>query len=280
MGRLTADSPEAKQKMVESLTTYFFPKSKFEFVNSSYSFRPKEWHLLLGSQGKGKSTLSRSLLFELAQNGVKVLYYSTEETEHQFKTMCYLAQLQDAHLENIYFVHDKDMFTKAGDDLELWETFFVAELVRSGAQIVFFDNITTSRFYGNKHVEEQGKFADQLKEICQRGERPFFIVAHTKKGVMDSSSQEITGQDIRGNANVSNMSENLLVFRMIKETTPEGKFRRHAFIYIDKGRFNKGMGRHFKLMYDMESRTYVGDTAIDFNKVKEAFQRQEKLGGR
>jgi KaiC/GvpD/RAD55 family RecA-like ATPase len=71
------------EELLENNNKTFFSHSRFKFIEKHKGLRPGLMHVLLGTTGSGKTTLSRSILSDICKRD-KVLFYSTEETKDQF----------------------------------------------------------------------------------------------------------------------------------------------------------------------------------------------------
>lgn len=95
---------ELKNALYEDIT----PEIEFNFIRDHYGLKRGKAHMLLGSSGRGKSTLSRSILFQLASKK-KVLLCSSEETMHDTKMLFVKSRFTNKLIDNIKFLHEEKM---------------------------------------------------------------------------------------------------------------------------------------------------------------------------
>lgn len=271
-------SDKEKLKLMEENQRYYFGEPRFEFLKAHRGLRPGEMHLLLGSQGKGKSTLSRSIALDLLSKGFKVFWLSTEETRKQMKTSFAFLQAENKELANLNFMHEDDLKVVAGDLTNLDGYFQYLDFVfrHSDNNVFLLDNLTTSTFYDSQPPSQQTLYVEKLRELMRKKrDIPFLIVAHTGKNVKDSVGSAIDGNDIRGVNTASNKAEQLYVYRQIRAPSQTGNIRRFSFVKIEKSRMHGASGQCFELFYDVTRKEFSGDEKISGADFKAIFERRE-----
>lgn len=275
-------SPEQREKLVKDAETFLLGETGFKFLDDHYGLRPGQLHILCGTQGKGKSTLVRSMMFSLLKQKKRVMFYSTEESQSDFELTVARAQVPDEDLETLDFVEDENLL--AGVDVEDtvgmfqgWMSEMRVRLAKERTEVLIFDNITTTELYDNRNGIDQTRFVKVLKKIAHARNVAIVVVAHLGKNIIDSMMKEITGNDVRGNNAISNESQQLYVFRRVDSTLSNGKRFIHAFIQTLKGRQESVAGNYYLLTYNHSTRTYVSDCPVEFEKIKTLMQNQNRF---
>lgn len=245
--------------------------SKFGFLSSHNGLRPGCIHTLMGISGGGKSTMIRSLVRDFAfhadnaQPHPKVmLVWLSEESGEDFR----------AELSRGVPDHERLFDIKVFSELEVDHSkTLLSELLMDFQPDVFlFDNITTSRFYQDKKTDEQSKFCWWIKKLSKDNKIATVLIAHTGAAVTESMSRPIEMNDIRGSKSIVNISE---FFYILQRFQLKEDF--YPTISISKNRGQDVVNRLYKLNYDKHFRSYVSDTAIDFEKFKEVFRERNRL---
>lgn len=252
---LSLDNPELKIKNNES---WFFPKTRFEFINHHFGFRPGCMHMILGTIGTGKSSLLRSLLEEVSQEN-KILFVSTEETKEEFETMLAYAKTKIV-AENVHFVHESSLVNQASTVNE-FVTKLDWALAESRAKIIFIDNVTCSQFHEN--LETAAQFANELRKFMKSREMPIVALAHTTTGVKEGFMFE--AGDMRGNRMLAIKAEYLYCIASFYEVMNEHSIR-HTFLRVDKSRNHSNAKKVYQMFFDGELRQYCGDKEYDYAK--------------
>lgn len=174
-----------REKLLDSIKNFELPETRFSFINDHKGLRPGKRHVLLGTTGTGKSTLTRSLVLDLALK-TKVVLYSTEETLEDTKTMFAMRNVSDEILKNIEFIFEGDIQQQMkasglSDSLVEWKRLMAIKILNSKSHVLFFDNITTSSFYDGVQYQQSISFLETINELIAEVNCAFFVVAHTKK---------------------------------------------------------------------------------------------------
>jgi archaellum biogenesis ATPase FlaH len=239
--------------------TQYYP-SRFKFLNSHYGIRKNSFSVLLGGSGKGKSSIMKAIIADASKSS-KVAVYLTEETQEEYEPMLHWC---DPIKENIYFLEERKLGTGSEDDrfLAFKETLLDPEI-----EIVFFDNITTSRFY--QRLQQQENFIDRLYEFSKR-HKSIFIASHTKKEFKDNGHTLITGNETRGTGMLYQKAEYfycLQSFNVGNNIFP--------VMYIDKHRHFQIEQKYFLMGYDMNA--YRFDKPINFDEIKTIYKKRNTL---
>jgi archaellum biogenesis ATPase FlaH len=274
--QLEFNQDEMRQR-IEEANTFQTPKTGLSFLDDHFGARPGCLHTLLGSVGRGKSTLIQSLVLSwgLEQN---VLLYQTEESVERIERKLFEKDNQAAYLTTKLHIVMESEFLKtyqpnnAAGFLRLFE----AKIVASKAKVVILDNLTTSAYY-------EGKFTNVLPilsgltALAEKYKVPVFVVCHTKKGVTEATKGLISPDDVRGSALVYNKSDYFYTFYRVRKTGITGSSMDAAFVYVNKSRDHDNQDSIYRLVYDVNKKRYMSDVKIDFEKFKTAIRERDKL---
>lgn len=259
--------PFSQEEIDESIRFHekvFYP-SRFNFLKQVNGIRPNSLMGLLGTPGSGKSTLLKSIVADTAEY-TKVLVYLTEENPKDYQI---LLNVLKTNLENVVFLHEKDLF-HANMTLEQMKMYFEESVAASGANVIFFDNITTSAIYEPLPVRQQGEMVSFFSRICEKYSISIFFVAHTKKEVTDNQSSLIEGEDTRGSNQLFQQSQYFFIlqnFSVNNDKFPTLRIRKHRFHKVKK----------FFFLLGFQDEAYRFDRDVDFEYVADIFKQRNQL---
>lgn len=245
-------------------TKEFYP-SRFGFLKQVCGIRPNSLMGLLGTPGSGKSTLLKSIIADTAER-TKVLIYLTEEEPKDYQI---LLNLLKTNLDNVVFLSEKKLF-HSGMTLEQMKLYFQEAVLSSGANVLFFDNITTSAIYESLNVRGQGEMVSFFNQLAEKNGICIFYVAHTKKEVTDNMGKLIEGEDVRGSNQLFQQSQYFFILQNVSinnDMFPILRIRKHRFHEVTK--------KFFLLGY--RESVYQYDRDIDFEKIAEIFKDRNQL---
>jgi KaiC/GvpD/RAD55 family RecA-like ATPase len=265
-------SLENLDERIADLKTFKFSKTGFSFLDDHYGLRPGSTHVILGTAGKGKSTLTRSIAKRLIENH-KVLLVGTEESKPEVEVQLCLMDFNAYHTEkNLFYIHERE-------DLEItpsttmnvadWLAKIEGLMDSSGCEIFIYDNITCSFLY--EQIGNQQPMIFGLKDILKRKGIPAIIVAHTRKGVQ--ASQFFTEDDVRGSAQLALATEFLYAFNFFIQPTG-GDEAKTAAIRVMKSRAYRNGGRAYELKFDGNS--YSTDRRIKLHDLEKMASKNSK----
>jgi len=242
--------------------------SGFGFLNSHNGLRPGCMHLLVAGTGAGKSTLTRSLITDLLSYGEAAFtigVWLSEETVKEYKTLFSLgAPSHEALLNTIAFSEmDGEVFS---------ELAFFEWMNTHRPAILIYDNITTSKFYMDKHPKEQARFATKLKAILKQNNTAGVIIAHADSQQTAQKGGLLDINNIRGSKTICNLSEFAYVFQTISSD-----LKKVTTIKTVKHRSQAVVHDLYILNFNHKKMSYENDTAIPFKKFKEAYDARNKL---
>lgn len=183
-------------------------RSKFNFLRAHNGYQKGHIHLLLGRTNKGKSTLIFSLIAEAILNGNRCLLYVSEGLKEEIRASIE-AIIRLKHKEEVKkilslvaFANDQSSFLQGHSIPEHWVDALFNYAGRSKAQIVFFDNFSTSP-YGDASPEIQARFFKRVKERVETSKLPLFGAVHPTKSASPTKTLELA--DVRANSAFSTL---------------------------------------------------------------------------
>lgn len=242
--------------------------SNLGFLNAHNGLRRGSLHLVLGTTGGGKSTLVRTLLRDLIFRPEKEFHVAVWLSEEEVND--YRAQVAYGMPS-----HDRLLNTSAFSELgteHVSELRFFEWIEFNQPDVLIFDNITTSKFYNDRSVSDQGKFANKLKQITKKLNMATIVIAHTDAKATDAMGRLININDIRGSKTIANLAEFAYIlqrFELEKTFFPT--------IRTVKSRSQELVHNLYLLNYDKRIRSFSEDKAMDFKQFKEAFNARNKL---
>ena len=229
-------------------------QTNLPFLMEHRGLRTGKLHIILSSTGAGKSTLVRTILLDFINNNEgDVLLWLSEETTEDFKTNA--SYLSDFHLFNNRLVIRSEVdpevsaITNKSSNPQNLLLKTLSDTGVNNFSLIIFDNITTSSIYTD-NITTQQEMAAKIKELSQRSNCPFVIVAHTsknektKKLVFDSDS-------IKGSGKITQVSEYIYCLQ-----TMIIKNERRSFLILEKSRNHGGTGKTYTLNYSSRQKIY------------------------
>lgn len=235
-----------------------FRSEYFNFINATDGLQSGNIHLLFGGIGGGKSTLARSVLFDLARS-YKTFLFSTEETIEDLRN-----HTRGFSEKNLTVFHE-DILTKEQDDpkfiAELPER-LIAEYIKSKSSIFFFDNLTTSHFYvaNDGKPDNQAVFFNRLAMATREIKFPMFIVAHTKSGTRPGAM--IEADMIRGSKIPAIKAPYVYAYQRVQHESRDGAPVLVSLVRILKARGTGANGRTFAFKYNHDLKLFENDREI------------------
>lgn len=267
--------PEELRKREEQNTSFHFPKCGLSFIDDHFGPRPGCIHGLLGSTGRGKSTLLQSLITEWGMRA-KILLYLTEESFERLEAKLALKDEDVSYLTpKLMLIHEQQVLEKIpANSYALFLTHLRDKLVESEAKMLLVDNITTSHFYEGK-LQSTLPILAGLRKIAQELEIPIFLIAHTRKGVSESKGL-ISTDDVRGSASLSNTCDYFYIFYRIRRTDSYGQPLDSSFVHVAKSRDHDNQDNLYKLEYDKTRKRYFRDKLTNFQTFKSFMKERDR----
>jgi len=275
---LRKSSKDAEIVDFESKNRSVYYESQFEWLMATYGLRPEMLIGLMGTTGSGKSTLMKSVIAEVANKEITLVWLSEETVQEYQAGIRRAAILMDLNAEkcmaNLRFIEEKNLdefFVKDSADLF---AMFSDMIIESGAKVVFIDNLSTSNFYTDEiGVKGQGVSAMFLSKVTKKLKITVMYAIHTTKHVHDNMDRLITKEDVRGSQKVVILSE---YFYIIQKFTVNEKV--YPLMRIDKHRHHQVDKKFYILGFD--KRCYRFDESIEFEFINKIFMKRDHLGRR
>lgn len=246
--------------------------SHMPFLEEHNGYRKGKLHCLIGPSSGGKSTLTRTLVYD-ALYGVNekknVGLYLSEESVREWLTEASFCKPLAHNLERVNIFSEIDSPRKTLGEILNMMSFFIDE-----NKIDWFclDNLTTLRLYESTKVATQSEFCLALKKLCADKDIPFIIVAHTKSDSSWASQRLLEMDDVRGSKTITNIAQ---FFYVMQPFYHDGK--RRTFIRTVKHRGYNVKNLLHQAFYHSESKIFGKFEPVNFEVFKELFKGRERL---
>jgi hypothetical protein len=269
---LSKGSEARVQTKLNSLATPW--PSKFGFLNAHNGLRPGNMHLLMGSTGTGKSKLAQAVIADYSKQG-RVLMVLSEGDVDEIELN--LSTLDGANMENILNLHEDScpIPDAPAADIANWIYQTVEE---STAQIIVYDNVTTSMLYEPHHgMVGQSILVRMINNIAVKLNLPVLAIAHTKKDIGDNMGRQLGIQDLQGSTALSKKCQYAHIFQRF-EFEDDGRTTFFPTITVAKSRYYNISDSRFLLNFN--NGNYLSDKAISFDDVNDVFLKRNVFGRR
>ena len=263
--KIELDKEKIAEYKTQSNTIYF--NTKINFLHQHKGLRPNKMHLLIAPTHAGKSTLVRTLLidFVFRNKDKKVLLVLSEETKDDFLAEFSNGVPDDDVLGNIRILSEQDW---SNADIEEIQKNIKDHINHFCIDMVFFDNITTSKLYNDRSVKEQSQVSTWLKNLTKH--TSLFLIAHSLGN--DFNNRLLDENDIRGSKTITNLTE----FLYILQPFYVGE-RIYQFINIIKHRGQEIKNRFYQLNYNNRYKIFENADPVDFEEIARIFRLRNKL---
>lgn len=261
-------SQEEAEKLSRLNETIHF-HTRLSFLKTHRGIRDKKMHILMSPTHGGKSTAVRSVLSDLLINNKtkKILIWLTEETIEEFKEEFCKTFPSHSILDNVSILSEQDG-EPTHDEIKL-NIYEAIEMTK--CDLIFIDNITTSKIYPSGNFSLQEKTSSWLKKLSKKVS--LFIMAHSNTS--EFSNRFLNDQDIRGGKDIINLTEFLYILQPIMVGD-----KLFQFINIKKHRGQQVKSKYFRLYYNPVLSIFDKDMSVDFDQIKEVFKQRNKLADR
>ena len=261
MSKFNIQKTEAQTRI--KINKHKFFNSDLMFLNDHNGFRKGKLHLLLGSTGSGKSTIIRTVLTDLITKNPKknILLYLSEETTGDLKDELALTDTDFSKNENLFVISEQEINQKVPLQVYLKDAVDQYKI-----DLILFDNITTSIFYGEINYQEQAAVSKWFKTYAQEKNIPIVLIAHTMTGTNMNLRQWISEDQIRGSKYIANLVEFLYILQRVQVDDTS-----YQLIRTVKHRSQSPAHKVYELIYSREKRLYLGAIPISAQKIKEIF---------
>lgn len=247
----------------------------FHFLRTHAGLRPGKLHLFLGPTHAGKSTIVRSIVADIARMNLgnpkfkKILIWLSEESRIDFLTEFIRVKTDKNMLSKFHVLSEQDDYIQKMKDRTITSTFMHEA---QAADMVIFDNITTSQIYMDKNFDVQSTMAKLFKKVARVANVPIVLIAHTKAGINEGYKGLIENDDIRGSKTLPNLCEFLYTLQGIRM-----RERFYPTIRILKHRGQNVDHKLYVLNYDHKRGIYDFDTRMKFEDFKGLWKERDKL---
>ena len=257
-----------------------FP-SVLRTFSDHYGLRRGELHMMIAPSGGGKSSFSRSLIFELLKCARVFLYLSEEPRESYVKdvNLAYIEAVKDSQkkdhtvfLNRLKVMSELDM---KKEDQHIFFEILKDEFLDHKSEVLIFDNITTS-FLATLGITEEARTIMFFKKLANELDIPIVIFIHTQKGTSIAKGA-FSAENIRGNATTALMGSYIYVLTLIKL---EKKAR--FFVDVNKARYHmKSNGSIYELIFDESIKLFTRDLKSTRRELAEAiYEYNEEASGK
>lgn len=260
----------------ERLNRQCFYPSQFQALMATRGIRPGMLTGMMGTTGCGKSTLTKSIIAEVADKVIVLVWLSEESVkEYQagIKKAAILLGLDfNKVLSNLRFIEEKNLDEfYVNDQTDLFEM-FENMIIESECKAVFVDNMSTSNFYSDEiGIKGQNASSVFFSKITKKLNIALFYVVHTAKRIHDNMDRLITKEDIRGSQKLPIMTE--YFYTLQKYTINDNVF---PVLMIQKHRHHEVKKKFYLLGFDKGA--YRFDKQIDFEELNKIFIKRDQLG--
>jgi hypothetical protein len=106
----------------------------------------------------------------------------------------------------------------------------------------------------------------QLRELMNKSNKPFFIVAHTSTNI--KNGQWFESSDVRGRRIITTKAE--YVYCLFRCRVILNHHEHEAsFVHVDKSRLHKGIKEFYRLSYDVNENDYLSDEKVNYKAVQD-----------
>ena len=243
------------------------------FLAAHKGWRRGNVHFVLGSAHTGKSTLLRTLVLDIvAMNDKKfdVGVILSEETPHEFLAEFNASRKLTQEAKDLVFFSEMDSpEIKTADQ---WGAAVYKMVTENKIDVLFYDNLTTSRLYEGMSVREQSNFFIRIKGLASRLNIPIIVIGHTGGEINENFTGLIDSNHIRGSKTPVNASQ----FFYIMQAIFIGE-ERHTIIRVTKHRGQLMKHKLYKAFYYMNARIFGKFEELDFERFREIFKDRNRL---
>jgi hypothetical protein len=243
-------------------------ESKFNFLKDHYGLRDGEMHILIAQKGGGKSSLIRSILFDLLETARVYIHLSEEDV------LKYLSPLSQA-MRKIYPEEEiekrmKNLLVTSEIDGDIKANNFIKtiklNITKHKADIFIFDNFTTSDISAGS-PRDQHLYATELSTMTKKMDIASLVVVHTKKG--HNKNRIADGDDMRGVATLINTAGYIYTLNTFFQLTPP-----QTILKNDKARYHsKAHQKSYGLKWDDKNNLFIHDVSLTLKEIKEVLKQ-------
>lgn len=255
---------------LKAINNWVYYKSDFNFLKAHKGLRESKLHLLIGTTGSGKSTVVRSILFDLLSKtkDKNILMLLSEETANDLKTDLAKLDLDMENIKNLYVVSEEEIEESEVPYIKRLEAY----IKRNNIKIFIFDNITTSFAYNDMNAKAQFEFVKSIKAMTKKLYLTTLLIAHTGAQISGGANRMLNENDIRGSKSVVNLAEFLYIIQLIE--VGETYFQT---LRIIKHRSQNPDAKLFQLIFNKSRNIYERDRILPFDQFKDCYDKRNRL---
>lgn len=247
---------------VEIAKTVKLLKSNLKSLDGTGIAPKGELTCIVGPKGNGKSAFIKTILYQASLQKVKTFTILSEEKTYIYKQpvseiieKAFGAEKAKNFLGNLFFSSMLD-WDENSKNLNVFILKLEKLLIENNFELVILDNLTTS-FLGRLPVNEQGRAAEKIRSLANRLNISIIVVVHTIKGI-NPYQTILTGDDVRGNSTIVNISAYCYVLTTFFRCNPP-----RAFLYIDKARHSTEFNQtYWELKFEKDLGVYTEDCKV------------------
>lgn len=229
--------------------TQVFP-SVYNFLNVHRGLRPGRFHVLVGSTGIGKSSITKQIVYDCAK-AKRVSWWLSEENYESCMLNCKDSWKEELNHKRIQVWCEAD--NKSGRD-GMMDALRQAIIM---SDVLIFDNLSTSALYEELSPNDKSEFVRKLKDFCYEKRTTCLVISHTSKNAQ-TGYKLMTDADVRGVHTLCNIAEYLY---LVQRIMIEGKIK--TLLQVYKHRYHAIEDRIFQLYFDVHRKIYNADSPVD-----------------
>jgi len=261
---------DAERKVIlDGLKINETPELDFEFVKIINGLRKKENTIVMAPIGRGKSTLSKTIINTACEAGKKVFVILSEDKPDQYLTMC---GLDYKYKDNLYVISEKLQLKNIAKSKHTHEEkitklgVFILFLLKNldfKPDYIIFDNVHTSKFYNSSNSYDIFDFFDCFEEISERHNCSNIFFAH----VATTSREKVPldPEDIKGFKDINVKAHHTAALYMAGLDRAKGETPRLCLHWCKSRTQPQSTGTKFSLYFDEKKSLYSSDKRIDNN---------------
>jgi len=189
-------------------------KTNFNFVRKHNGLRLGAVHLLIGTAGSGKSSITIGLIENIARlNLLSIAVWLTEEKSDDLRQKFNQLELNQDDASKIIITSDVDNTKNINHDHKKHIESIFRNSKMLDCKVLFIDNITTYYNYASANPSVQTEISWHIKSLAIKYNIAVFIVAHTKSMIPDNAPYELNESHIRGSSTIINIAEFIYVYQ-------------------------------------------------------------------
>jgi ABC-type dipeptide/oligopeptide/nickel transport system ATPase component len=269
-------SSEKRILKIREMNKIQLHNTELSFLEKHKGIRPGKTHVLIASSGSGKSALMRKIISDTSKTS-RCLIWLSEEDRDEFSESITLLDLEN--MQNIRIVSEDDFAGVIGFSLlEKFKEVCIGSFNGDGAEVVFFDNITTSDILTNR-INDDSRIESSLinffkSTLVSDTPMALWVIAHAKKDIPQINYYKFMSiEDVRGSQTICSKSQHAYTLQIFVDENQE----RYSIIKTHKQRGYDTDEKYYSLIYNRAMKSFQKSTEVSYQYVKEVFKRRQKL---